>query len=152
MTNSGWTFSSVGATATTGAPKGRRTQNTYKKATETMTFATSDAAGDDLTGSVIDFIPQGVDWVLIANSDATNLCQGADVAVLAAATRGGTYGLLKDDLITAIDAIVAPAPYITNSGAGTAGYGDAPYYKLFLDADGIQKKTDTVVMNIYWTE
>ena len=152
MTNSGWSFSSVGATATTGAPKGKRTQNTYKKATETMTFATSDSAGQDLTGSVIDFIPQGKDWVLIANSDATNITSDADVAVLAAATRAGTYGLLKDDLMTSIDTAVVAKPYITNSGAGSAGYGDAPYYKLFIDSDGVQQKTSTVVMNIYWTD
>ena len=152
MTNSGWTFDSVGKTETSGAPKSNRTQNVWKKATETMTWAQSASAGQDLTGTVIDFIPQGVDWVLIANSDATNICQGADVAVLAAATRTGTYGLLKDDLMTEIDAVVVAAPFIVNSGAGTAGYGDAPYLKLFIDSDAVQKKTDTVVMNIYWTE
>lgn len=147
-----WSFDTVGATETTSAPISNRTRAVYKKASETLTVATSNSSGQDLTSSVIDFIPQGVDWVLIANSDATNLSTGADVAVLAAATRTGTYGLLKDDLMTEIDALVVAAPYITNSGAGTAGYGDAPYLKLFIDSDGVQQKTNTVVLNIYWTE
>lgn len=145
-----WSFNSVGATATSGAPASNRSQNVFKSASETLTVALSNAANQDLTSSVIDFIPKGSNFVVFANTGATNLSSDADIAVLASPTSGGTFGLLKDDLIASVDAIAPSAPYIANSGGGTAGYGESPYYKLFVDSDGVQKKADTVVLTVIW--
>ena len=146
-----WTFNSVGATETTGAPASNRSKNVFKSATETLTVVASNASNQDLTTSVIDFIPKGSDFLVVANTAAKNMSSDADIAVLASATRGGTYGLLKDDLMTTTDAIVSAKPYIANSGAGAAGYGEAPYYKIFVDSDGVQKKDDEFTIAIFWT-
>ena len=141
-----WSFNSVGATATSGAPKSSRSNNVFKSATEVLTVALSNAANQDLTSSVIDFIPLGSDFVVVANTGATNMSSDADIAVLASSTRGGTYGLIKDDLIAAIDAVVVAAPYLIGT------YGEMPYYKLFVDSDGVQKKADTFTISVFWTE
>jgi len=107
-----WSFNSVGKTETSGAPKSSRSNNVFKSATEVLTVALSNASNQDLTSSVIDFIPKGANFVVCANSSAKNMSSDADIAVLGAATRGGTYGLLKDDLITAKDSIVVNAPFL----------------------------------------
>lgn len=136
-----WTFDSVGTASTTGAPP---RDKVYGRAYETLTVATSDSAGQDLTSSVIDWLPKGQDFVVFANTGATNLSSDADIAIKAASTRAGTYGLLKDDLITSMDAKVAAATYDVSLN------GDAPFYKIFVDSDGVQKKTDTVVVEVFW--
>ncbi len=118
------------------------TEGHYGVYTETLTVETSDAAGQDLTSSAIDFIPPGTDFVILANTGATNLSSDADVAIKVASTSDGTYALLKDDLITSIDNKVAAAFY------DVSAYGEAPYYKIFIDSDGVQKKTDTIGLTI----
>lgn len=119
-----------------------RTVNGYAVYEETLTWSTSDSAGQDLTSSAIDFIPPGKDFVVLANTGATNTSSDADIAVKVCLTSGGTYGLLKDDLITALDTVVAAAVYDISAN------GEAPYYKLFVDSDGVQKKTDTIGLAI----
>jgi hypothetical protein len=141
-----WSFNSRGKTETSGAPKSSRSENVFKSASETLTVALSNASNQDLTSSVIDFIPLGSNFVVVANTGAKNMSSDADIAVLASATRGGTYGLIKDDLITAIDSIVVAAPYLIGT------YGELPYYKLFVDSDGVQKKNDEFTITVYWTE
>lgn len=137
-----WTFDSVGtaSTATGKPPRGK----VFAKASETLTVATSDSAGQDLTSSVIDWLPKGVDFTVVANSGATNLSSDADIAVKACGTSTGTFALLKDDLITSMDAKAAAATYDVSLN------GEMPFYKLFVDSDGVQKATDTVVLEIYW--
>ena len=138
-----WTFDSVGAVAISAVGKPDR-KNVFSKASETLTVATSDSAGQDLTSSVIDWLPKGVDFTVVANSGATNLSSDADIAVKACGTSSGTFGVLKDDLITAMDAVSAVATYDVSAN------GEMPFYKLFVDSDGVQKATDTVVLEIYW--
>lgn len=128
-----WTFSVIGKTLTTGVPLPSR-GNEWVLATEALTAATANAAGQDLTSSVIDFIPAGSDFIVIANTGAVNTSSDADIAVKCCGSRTGTYALLKDDLITSIDTIVASAFYDTSLN------GEAPYYKLFVDSDGVQAK------------
>ena len=139
-----WSFNTVGKCETTLAPKGSRSQNLFNSATEVLTVALSNSSNQDLTTSVIDFIPKGSDFVVVANTSATNMSSDADIAVLVSSTRAGTFGLLKDDLIGATDSVVAAAPYLIGS------YGEAPYYKLFVDSDGVQKKADTFTITVYW--
>ena len=115
-----------------------RNDGYYLVATETLTVASSDLAGQDLTSSEIDFIPPGKDFVIISNYDSTDLSSEADVAVKVGYETGGTFVTLKDDLIQSIDATVKAALYDISS------YGEAPYYKIFIDSDGVQKKNDTV--------
>lgn len=143
MSNSGWTISSVPASTTAG---GNRSTGTWMRATETMTFATSDSAGKDLTGSLIDWLPPGRDFTVISNTGATNLCSDADIAVYCCGTSTGTFVLLKDDLETTIDAAVKSSNYDVSSN------GEAPFYKIFIDSDDVQKATDTVVIDIVWYE
>lgn len=138
-----WSFDVVGDTTSTGAPK-RAKNNLFNKASETLTVATSDSAGQDLTTSVVDFLPKGVDFLVIANSGGTNLSSDADLAVKACGTSTGTFALLKDDLIAAMDAVAAASFYDVSSN------GEAPFYKFFVDSDGVQKKTDTVTIEVYW--
>ena len=133
-----WTITSGGKCTTTGASRG----DVFMRATETLTVTTSDSAGQDLTGSVIDFIPPGKDFVVISNTGATNLSADADVAIYVCGTRSGTYVLLKDDLETTIDEAVKSSVYDISVN------GEGPFYKIFVDSDGVQKKTDTVVFDI----
>jgi len=116
----------------------QRGNASYIVATETLTVATSDVAGEDLTSSVINWIPPNQDFVVISNTGATDLSSDADVAVHVCATSGGTYVLLKDDLETTIDAAVKSSVYDVSAN------GEAPFYKIVIDSDGVQKKTDTV--------
>lgn len=133
-----WTLSSVGESSTTGGNRG----NVFLRATETLTWASSAAAGQDLTSSVIDFIPPGKDFVVISNTGATNTSSDADIAVHACGTATGTFALLKDDLETTVDTAVKCSVYDISAN------GEAPYYKIFVDSDGVQKKTDTFVIDI----
>jgi hypothetical protein len=116
----------------------KRTENGYFVAEETLTVATSDAAGQDLTSSVIDFIPPNTDFLILSNAAATDLSSDADIAVQVCDTSSGTFVLLKDDLETTIDAAAKCSNYDVSAN------GEAPYYKIFVDSDGVQKKTDTV--------
>ena len=136
-----WTISSVPASTTAG---GNRSSGTWMRATETLTVASSDLTGQDLTSSVIDWLPPGRDFTVISNTGATDLCQDADIAVHCCGTSSGTFVLLKDDLETTIDAAVKSSNYDVSSN------GEAPYYKIVVDSDGVQKKTDTVVIDIVW--
>ena len=113
--------------------------NKYAVYTERLTVSASNADNQDLTSSAIDFIPPGTDFVVIANYGATDLSSDADIAIkVQPISKTGTYGLLKDDLIASIDEVVAAAVYDVSS------YGEAPYYKVFVDSDGVQKSADTV--------
>ena len=56
------------------------------------------------------------------------------------------FELLKDDLETTIDAAVKSSNYDVSSN------GEAPFYKIFVDSDDVQKKTDTIVIDIVWYE
>lgn len=138
-----WSFSVVGDTSTSGAPP-RAKNNLFNKATETLTVATSDAAGQDLTSSVIDWLPKGSDFLVMANTGATNLSSDADIAIKVCGTSTGTFALLKDDLATSIDAVATADLYDVSAN------GEAPFYKIFVDSDGVQKATDTVVLELYW--
>ncbi len=120
----------------------QRGSASYIVATETLTVATSDAAGEDLTSSVINWIPPGQDFIVISNTGATDLSSDADIAVLVSATSGGTYVLLKDDLETTIDAAAKASVYDVSAN------GESPFYKLFVDSDGVQQKTDTVAFAV----
>ena len=120
----------------------KRSENGYFVATETLTVATSDSAGQDLTSSVIDFIPPNTDFVVLSNTAATNTSSDADIAVLVCDTSAGTFILLKDDLETTIDTAAKASVYDVSAN------GEAPYYKLFVDSDGVQKKTDTIKLVI----
>jgi hypothetical protein len=133
-----WTITSVGKCSTVGGNRG----NVYLRATETLTVASSDSAGQDLTSSVIDFLPPGKDFVVISNTGATNLSSDADIAIHCCGTSDGTFVLLKDDLESTIDAAVKSSLYDLSAN------GEAPYYKVVVDSDGVQKKTDTVVIDI----
>ena len=133
-----WSITSVGECETAGGSRG----NVFLRATETLTVASSDSAGQDLTGSVIDFLPAGKDFVVICNTGGTNLSSDADIAVHCCGTRAGTFVLLKDDLETTIDNAVKSSLYDISAN------GEAPFYKIFVDSDGVQKKTDTVVIDI----
>jgi hypothetical protein len=138
-----WIFSIVGKTETSGVPLPTR-DGAWVLAQESLTVALSNAASQDLTSSVIDFIPPGSDFIVIANTAALNTSSDADIAVLIAGTRAGTYTLLKDDLIGSIDTKVATALYDTSTN------GEAPYYKLFVDSDGTQKKADVIVLQVLY--
>lgn len=121
------------------------TVNGYAIYKETLTWVSSDSAGQDLTSSEISFIPPGSDFVVFANAGSTNMSSDADLAVYAGFASGGTFGLLKDDLIagaSAFDAKMGSAIYDISL------FGEAPYYKLFVDSDGVQKKTDTIQLVI----
>jgi len=120
----------------------QRGSKSYIVATEVLTVATSDAAGEDLTSSVINWIPPGQDFVVMSNTGATNLSSDADIAVMVCATSGGTFVLLKDDLETTIDNAAKAKLYDISAN------GEAPFYKIFVDSDGVQKKTDTVTISI----
>lgn len=112
---------------------------------ETLTVLTSDSAGQDLYSSEINFIPPGQDFIVFANTDATSLSSGGDIAVVCSfesGTADASMALLKDDLITSINNKVAAAVYDVSAN------GDAPYYKLFVDSDGVQKATDTITLKI----
>jgi hypothetical protein len=117
-------------------------ENGYAVFTETLTVVTSDSAGQDLTSSVIDFVPAGRDFTVMANTGATDLSSDADIAVYAAGKSTDTFALLKDDLIASLDAKVASAFNDVSLN------GEAPYYKLFLDSDDVQKKTDTIILKV----
>jgi len=139
-----WSFSSVGATSSSGAPASNRSKDAWAKASETLTYSSTSSTAEDLTSSVVDFIPKGKDFLVLANTGGTNLSSDADIAVQVCGTSSGTFVLLKDDLITSIDNKVAAALYDISS------YGEAPFYKLLIDADGVEKVTDTVVLEVYW--
>ncbi|MCP4393519.1 MAG: hypothetical protein GY804_04540 [Alphaproteobacteria bacterium] len=116
----------------------QRGSKSYIVATETLTVATSDAAGEDLTSSVINWIPPGQDFVVISNTGATSLSSDADVDVHVCATSGGTYAVLKADLEAALTNAVYAGVYDISAN------GEAPFYKLVVDSDGVQLKTDTI--------
>jgi len=116
----------------------QRGSKSYIVATETLTVATSDAAGEDLTSTVINWLPPGQDFVVLSNTGATSLSSDADVDVHTCATSGGTYVVLKADLEAALTNSIHSALYDISSN------GEAPFYKIVVDSDGVQKKTDTV--------
>jgi len=120
----------------------KKTVNGYLVATETLTYSSTSSTPEDLTSSTIDFIPPGKDFVVVANLDATNLSSDADIAIKVAAESTDTFAVLKDDLITTMDAAVKSAIYDISS------YGEMPYYQIFIDADGVEAATDTVKLAI----
>lgn len=138
MTAGGWTITSVGQCETDSGNRG----NDFLYATETLTWQSSNATYQDLTGSVIDWIPAGHDFTVISNTGATNTSSDADIAVYCCGTRTGTFVLLKDDLETTIDTAVKSSLYDISAN------GEAPFYKIFVDSDGVQTKTATVVIDI----
>lgn len=105
-----------------------KTENDYLVATETLTFTQDQAT--DLASSEISFIPQGTDFLILANSAGSSLSQDGDVAVYASSESGGTFALLKDNAVADCLAAAKIALYDVSVS------GEAPYYKLYLDPDG----------------
>ena len=98
---------------------------------ETITRGTTVS---DSLGTEIDFLPPGVD-VLFGIKPSAALSTGADLAIYACPESGGTYGVIKDDLIS-----------ITTGTAYAYGLfdisstGEMPYYKCFIDGDATNIK------------
>ncbi len=108
-------------------------------ATETLTF-TQDQSTDSAS-TVINWIPKGGDFTVIADG-STCLSAQADIAVWICATSDGTYALLKDNLIATIGAGVPEAAFYDNSANG-----DSPYFKLYVDPAGAQDG-DSVTLTV----
>ncbi len=107
----------------------KTSKNGYLVATETLTLLATSA---DVASSVVDFIPPGSDFVVIANTGATNLSADCDVAVHVSTASDGTFVLLKDNLVATIDNATKASLYDASAN------GEAPYYKLVLDPAGVE--------------
>lgn len=116
-----------------------RDNESYTISTETLTFTTSDnTSSKDLTSSAMNFLVPGKDYTIICNTGATSLSSDADLAIKVTYISSGTYAVLKDDA----DASITNA--VNAYFADISSIGEAPYTKLFIDSDGVQKKTDTI--------
>jgi len=111
-------------------------------ATETLTWSSSAAGGQDLTGSAIDFLVPGKDFILMSNTGATSLSSDADIDIKCTYTSSGTYSVLVSDAeATATNAVHT---YFYDVSA----VGEAPYLRVFVDSAGVQKKKDTIAFAI----
>lgn len=128
-----WTVTSVGKSQTAGATR----DNQFLKATESLDLISG--ASTDVSSSVIDFIPAGKDFTVLVSAE--NLASYVDVDVHAAATRDGTFTVLKADLITSVDNNVKVASYSVSTN------GEAPFYKLVLDPI-TNMTSDSVQVNV----
>lgn len=88
----------------------------------------------DSLGTEIDFIPPGVDF-LVGMKPSAALSTGTDLAIYASPTSGGTFSLLKDDLVA-----IGAAATQTFGQFDVSANGEMPYYKCFLDGDATNIK------------
>lgn len=97
---------------------------------ETLTKGTSIA---DELGTVIDFLPAGVDFGVMLIPAAT-VSTGVDVVVRGAIASAGTYADLQDNLV--VNAGDAGADYGVYD---VSAQGEMPWYKLFFDGDAVSQ-------------
>jgi hypothetical protein len=107
----------------------KTSQRGYLVATEELTLPS--LASTDVSSSVIDWIPPGKNFVVLANLGATNIANNVTIDIDACTTPTGTFGQIKADLIAAgMDTVMAGAVYLVGT------YGEAPYYKVRVDPAG----------------
>jgi hypothetical protein len=120
----------------------KSTQNGRVVATETLTFTQDQTT--DLASSEIDFIPKGADFQVQGTVSAC-LSAAADIAVYTAPKSGGTYVLIKDNLIATgvwdVGSVAVQALYDNSAN------GDGPYFKIYIDPAGAQDG-DSVYLTI----
>ena len=126
-----WTITSVGKSSTT---KGSR-DNVFIKAVETVTLPSS---SPETSSSVIDWIPKGQDFTVIANSGGSTLSASCDIDVTVCDTATGTFVRLKSDLVSTVSDAAKAALYDVSAN------GEAPYYKLLIDPEAIMASGDTI--------
>lgn len=114
----------------------KETTNGFLVATETLTLPS--AASTDVNSSSIDFAKKGSDFIVFANTGATDLTADGDVDVQVSFD-GSTWATLKADLIASIDNTTAVAFF------DVSAEGEAPYYRLTITNDGNQAAEEVVV-------
>ena len=101
----------------------------YGMREETLTLPTG--ASTDVSSAVIDFIPKGRPFIVVANTAATDIGGTADADVeLDASIDNSTYTVVATNFIATIDAVTQSEEYNPYE-SGTHLF--APYYKVRLD-------------------
>lgn len=120
----------------------KQTRNGRVVATETITLVQDQTT--DSFSSEIPFIPKGGDFQVQASVSAC-LSAAADIAVWTAPESGGTYVLIKDNLIATgvwdVGSVAVQALYDNSAN------GDGPYFKIAVDPSGAQDG-DSVYLTI----
>lgn len=97
--------------------------------------------------SEIDFIPPGSDFIIMANTSATNTSGSCHLRMYVAHTSGGTYGLLNQNIpnSTATRALDS-ALRVYNWDASLKG--TAPYMKLAIYHTAAESSSKTIGLAI----
>lgn len=126
-----------------------RKENGYAVYTETVRES---AGGGSHLGSVIDFIPAGKDFTIIANAGGTTLSDSTHIEMYACDSATGTFvkvqARLTDASTVALkDINITPHAYQWDGSID----GWYPYYKLDIVSDGVPDVGDTIKCVIMFT-
>lgn len=111
---------------------------------ETLVRATSHA--DDLS-SEISFIPPNHNFTVGYSLSAANSA-GFDIAVHGAVQSGGSFSLIKDDLIDAAASTLSKNAIYKADPANSSPEAQMPFYKLFVDGDAAFGNGDTITLYV----
>lgn len=121
-------------------------QNGYLVATETI--RESVGAGNHFS-SVIDFLPAGKDFTIIANAGGTDLSTSTNLEMWACDTSGGTFVRVQSrltDASTTAKKNIDTTPHAYQWDGSIDGW--YPYYKLNVYAAGACDVGDTIKLVI----
>lgn len=104
----------------------KSSENGYIVAYEDIT--TTDGAATDVSSSVIGWLKPGLDFVIIANSLATDCSGEFELDVDVCNASNGTFVCLKNLLVTVPSNKVPTAAWYD-----VDSYGESPWYKLRFD-------------------